>query len=264
MWICASDASAQPVSPGLSEPVSRHLDTDVKQQPLHPDIPQPKPSDAAKVPPGCPPAVPRKKGDRAGERSAEIRPVKRHSFAAIWMPYYMGLAVSGLLVQLCTASQKQFFQSVADHVFSLFQQEVLPLFGTLFLSGFFLLSACFLLGFGLFGHIMVSLIVFSYGVGTGLLCLYALLLHGTRGWLFFACVPGAFAAVLSWNLGRMNSCIRQFSSYLLALAGTKENPPVRRLSGRVLVDRYLACCCIQIICCGVVAAAAGPCMKIFV
>ena len=264
MWICAepvherADSFRSQMQPEKTSAISGS--TLSKPKSLTADSAAGKRQTAAVYPN----AVPRNKGDRAGEISARNRLLTRSFPYAVLTPYYIGLAVSGLLLRACSASQKAFFQMVAQRVFSVFRQDTLALFGSLFLTAFFLLSLTFFTGFSLFGQGLSACILCLYGLGTGILCLQALQEYGWQGWMFFICVPGIFAAVLAWNLGRLNSRIRQFSSYLLQLAGQKENPPAQRLSGRVLVDRYLVCCCVQIICCGVISAAAKPCIQLLI
>ncbi len=173
-----------------------------------------------------------------------------------------GLASSGVFLKLCKKSQQQVILRCGKNWLDVFSNTPVQLFSTLFLTAILLLTVLFMLGFCTFGRFFSKAVIFFYGIGSGVLCLQMFMLYGWRGWLFFAVIPGLYAAVLVCLLCRLSDSGGQVSAQLLDLLQKKENPPVRRSTSKALMDQYLVFCSLQIVCCGFLSVAAQPVMDL--
>lgn len=177
--------------------------------------------------------------------------------SGIFLPYFLGIAASGILVALCTAEQRKDFFSWGEACLTVFSDTPLRLFSTMFLSAILLLTILAALGFCTFGKWLSKLLLFFYGIGSGALCLQLFMGSGWRGWLFFAAVPGMYLVILAYCLSHLSGYSAQLSGFLLSQL-IKKDPPAYRVSGRILMDRYFAFCCWQIAACGILSTAAKP------
>lgn len=172
--------------------------------------------------------------------------------------YFIGVSASGALFSLCSTEQKQILLHYGESWYTYFLGEPLHLFSTLFLSAALLLTLLLLVGFCTFGKVLSRILLFLYGIGSGMLCLQMLLLYGWRGWLFYGMVPGLYAAVLALFMSRLSSFSAQLSTMLCKFLNKKENPPVYGVTAKALVEKYLVLCSVQIVCCSFFACVAKP------
>lgn len=248
MWIYQPEQPDSP-APAKTEINEFHFSADSAPAP-EPTLP-PKPSEAtvaAKIedrekPLSFPP-------DRA--RKPPVR------FTQGISPYYIGLAAAGVLLRLCPETQRELLLMYGKSWLKLFSDTPLRLFSTLFLSAVLLLTLLVALGFCPYGRFCSKALLFLYGTGSGLLCVQMATQYGWKGWIFFAVLPGIYAAVLAVFSVRLSRCGAQLSLTLLHLLKKQEDPPTHRISGQMLMDQYLIFCSLQILVCGALAASAGP------
>lgn len=174
------------------------------------------------------------------------------------LSYFVGLAASGVLFSLCSTEQKQILLHYGESWYTYFSGESLHLFSTLFLSSILLLTLLLVVGFCTFGKALSRVLLFLYGIGSGMLCLQMLLLYGWHGWLFYGLIPGLYSAVLALFMGRFSCFSAQLSTMLRKLLTQKENPPVYGVTAKALVEKYLVLCSLQIVCCSFFACVAKP------
>lgn len=205
---------------------------------------------------------------RRNEKCKEIienLPIKRatqglHSVSVWILLFLAGMGTSGIFLRLCKKSQRQMILRGGQSWLDVFSNTPIQLFSTLFLTAALLLTILFMLGFCTFGKLFSKVVLFFYGVGIGVLCLQLFMMHGWRGWVFFAVIPGCYAVILACLLCRLSDAGGRVSAQLLNSLQKTENPPVRRGNGKALMDQYLVACSMQIVCCGVISAAARPVM----
>ncbi len=174
------------------------------------------------------------------------------------LPYFIGLATSGAFFSLCSVSQRQLLLHYGESWISSFAGKPVQLFSTLFLPAVLLLTLLLLLGFCTFGRPLSRIVLFLYGIGSGVLCLQMLVLYGWRGWVFYGLVPGFYSAVLAWFLCRFSSFSMQLSTALKKLLSKKENPPAYGVTAKALVEKYLVLCSLQVLSCSIFALLAKP------
>lgn len=174
------------------------------------------------------------------------------------LPYCIGLAASGVLLRLCPDMQRELLSVYGKAWLKLFMDTPLRLFSALFLSAIVFLTLLFGLGFCTYGRFCSKVLLFLYGTGSGLLCVQMATQYGWKGWIFFAMLPGIYSAILAVFSGALSRCGAQLSLTLLHLLQKQEDPPAHRISGRMLMDRYLVFCSLQIPVCGALAAVSEP------
>lgn len=209
----------------------------------------------------------RHNGNSQCKEVIENLPVKRlahgaHSISSRILLFLAGMGSSGIFLRLCKKSQRQIILRCGENWLDVFSNTPIQLFSTLFLTAVLLLTILFMLGFCTFGKLFSKAVLFLYGVGIGVLCLQLFMMHGWHGWLFFAAVPGLYAIILACLLCRLSDAGGRVSAQLLNSLQKKEDPPVRRGNGKALMDQYLVFCSMQIVCCGLVSAAARPVMAL--
>lgn len=207
---------------------------------------------------------------RRDEKCKEVienLPIKReknrlHNISVWIFLFLAGMGASGIFLRLCKKSQRQMILRCGEAWLDVFSNTPIQLFSTLFLTAVLLLTVLFMLGFCTFGKLFSKVVLFLYGVGIGVLCLQLFVMHGWRGWVFFALVPGCYAVILACLLCRLSDAGGRVSAQLLNSLQKTENPPVCRGNGKTLMDQYLVACSMQIVCCGILSAAARPVMTL--
>ncbi len=190
----------------------------------------------------------------AGKHAAPAAPLSR-SMRLMLFFYAAGLFLSGVLLTLLPGKGTEFLRYYAENWTNLFCSLASPLhlFSTLFLSGVLSMTLLLVFGFCAFGVPLVYGLLLCKGAGSGLLALELFLLHGWKGTILYIVFPALTDIFLGWCLCSLGClCVQNAASLWggQAAGGTESEG---RLTGKLLLNRYLFLCTLQILSCGLSA-----------
>jgi hypothetical protein len=169
--------------------------------------------------------------------------------------YVAGLFLSGILLAAVQGKGAEFLRYYAENWTNLFCSLASPLhlFSTLFLSGVLSMTLLLVFGFCAFGVPLVYGLLVCKGAGSGLLALELFLLHGWKGALLYIAFPALTDIFLGWCLCSLGCLCAQNAATLFGGRSAADGAGGSRLTGKLLLNRYLFLCTLQILSCGLSA-----------
>jgi hypothetical protein len=194
------------------------------------------------MPPSARPAAP---------KSAALQREPLKFYVAV---YGIGLCLAGVIFGMCQGETIQFLQYYAQNWLNLFFEANSPLhlFSTLFLTGIFSMTVVLLFGLSAFGIPFVYALLLCKGAGSGLLALTLFLENGWKGELLYIVFPAISDIFLAWCLCSLSYFAVRSSRVFLSRTFQKESQE-SSFGVKLLLNRYLFLCTLQILSCGLSA-----------